>query len=105
MLGIFRQKKCTNYQKITIKEIRTSVIDGNTYYYIIDTSDNKYRVSIKVNNIIPEHLEALHNKLKEMGVNITVEDDNAVKYDGFVYGIYDQVSYLSEVLSVNFIKG
>ena len=33
---------------------------------------------LKVNNIIPEHLESLHNKLKEMGVNITVEDDNAV---------------------------
>ena len=33
---------------------------------------------LKINNIIPEHLEALHNKLREMKVNITVEDDNAV---------------------------
>ena len=33
---------------------------------------------LKINNIIPEHLEALHNKLRKMKVNITVEFDNAV---------------------------
>ena len=35
---------------ITIKEIINVSIDGNTYYYIVDESDNKYRVSIKVNS-------------------------------------------------------
>ncbi len=34
---------------ITIKEINTAVIDGITYYYLIDTNDNRYSVSIKVN--------------------------------------------------------
>ena len=36
-------------KEITIKEINTSIIDGNTYYYIIDTDDQKYKASIKVN--------------------------------------------------------
>ncbi len=34
--------------------------------------------NLKVNNIIPEHLESLNNKLKEMGVDITVNDDSAI---------------------------
>ena len=34
---------------ITIKEINTAVIDGITYYYLIDTNNNRYSVSIKVN--------------------------------------------------------
>ena len=41
-------------EKITIKNITNVVIDGNTYYYIVDTNNNKYSVSIKVNkNILP----------------------------------------------------
>ena len=39
----------SNSKKITIKEINTSIIDGNTYYYFIDTEDQKYKASIKVN--------------------------------------------------------
>lgn len=35
---------------ITVKEITTVIIDGNTYYYIVDGEGNKYRVSIKVNS-------------------------------------------------------
>lgn len=35
--------------EITIKTIKDVNIDGNTFYYIIDTNDKKYRVSIKVN--------------------------------------------------------
>ena len=39
---------------ITISEIKTVTIDGNTYYYIIDKDNEKYRASIKVNsNILP----------------------------------------------------
>jgi len=57
---------------ITIKDIRTSVIDGNTYYYILDKNDTKYRVSIKVNNIIP----FLNNDDK---VKATYEDTKDIK--------------------------
>ena len=35
---------------ITVREINTVIIDGNTYYYIVDQDGNKYRVSIKVNS-------------------------------------------------------
>ena len=39
---------------ITIKNIKSVVIDGNTYYYIVDEKDNKFKVSIKVNkDILP----------------------------------------------------
>ena len=34
---------------ITIKEITTAIIEGNTYYYITDTENKKYYVSINVN--------------------------------------------------------
>ncbi len=34
-------------KEIVIKEIKDVVMDGNTYYYITDTEDNKYKISIK----------------------------------------------------------
>ena len=37
-----------NEKNIIISEIKTVIIDGNTYYYIIDNEGNKYRVNIKV---------------------------------------------------------
>ena len=42
----------TKGEKLTIvvTEIKDVIIDGNTYYYIVDTEGNKYRVSIKVNS-------------------------------------------------------
>ena len=45
----------TNITKsITIKDIINVVIDGNTYYYILDTNGQKYKTSIKVNqNLLP----------------------------------------------------
>ena len=36
--------------EITIDEITPVTIDGNTYYYIVDNENNKYRASIKVNS-------------------------------------------------------
>ena len=36
-------------KEITIKSINDVNIEGTTYYYIIDTNDKKYRVSIKIN--------------------------------------------------------
>ena len=38
---------------IVVKKITNAVIDGNTYYYITDTDNNKYIASIKVSNYIP----------------------------------------------------
>ena len=36
--------------EIKVSEIKDVIIDGNTYYYIVDTDNNKYRVNIKVNS-------------------------------------------------------
>ena len=36
-------------KSITIRDIRTSVINGNTYYYFTDTENNKYMTSINTN--------------------------------------------------------
>ena len=36
--------------EITISEINNVIIDGNTYYYIVDSEDNRYRANIKVNS-------------------------------------------------------
>lgn len=38
---------------ITIKNINTSVKSGNTYYYITDTNNKKYKVSIAVSDKLP----------------------------------------------------
>lgn len=39
---------------ITIRSINNVVIDGNTYYYITDTNNQKYKASIKLNtNLLP----------------------------------------------------
>ena len=41
-------------KEITIASIKEAIIDGNTNYYIIDSDNHKYKVSIKVNkNTIP----------------------------------------------------
>lgn len=41
-------------KEITISSITTAVIDGNTYYYIVDTDNNRYQASVKINkNILP----------------------------------------------------
>ena len=45
--GIVRKGMDTN---ILVQEIYNVIIDGNTYYYIVDENNNKYRVSIKVNS-------------------------------------------------------
>ena len=41
-------------KEITIKTIKEVIIDGNTYYYITDIDNQKYKVSIKTNkNLLP----------------------------------------------------
>ena len=37
-------------REITIKNINSAIIDGNTYYYFIDNNDKKYYVSINVDS-------------------------------------------------------
>ena len=41
-----------NEKKITIKTISSAIIDGNSYYYIVDTNNQKYKASIKINNTL-----------------------------------------------------
>lgn len=36
-------------KQIQIKSIKEAIIEGNTYYYLMDTNNNKYYVSINVN--------------------------------------------------------
>ncbi|MBR2997965.1 MAG: UDP-N-acetylglucosamine 1-carboxyvinyltransferase [Bacilli bacterium] len=55
-------------------EVIPDRIEAGTYEIIGAACSDR----MKINNIIPEHMEALHNKLREMNVNITVEFDNAV---------------------------
>ena len=45
--GIITNKSDT---EIIVSEIHNVIIDGNTYYYIVDTEGVKYRVNIKVNS-------------------------------------------------------
>ena len=45
--------KASKSKEITVKSINSVVIDDNTYYYILDTEDKKYKVSIKVSNELP----------------------------------------------------
>ena len=55
-------------------EVIPDRIEAGTYEIIGAACSDR----LKINGIIPEHLEALHNKLREMNVNIIVADDNAV---------------------------
>lgn len=60
-------KKGTD-NEIVVSQIYNVIIDGNTYYYIVDTDNNKYRVSIKINsNILPfvkvgDHLNVTYSE-------------------------------------------
>ena len=38
---------------ITIKEITSYVIDSNTYFYILDEANQKYKVSLKIDETLP----------------------------------------------------
>ncbi len=40
-------------KEIIVKGISTAIIDGNTYYYIKDEDNNRFRVSIKLNENLP----------------------------------------------------
>ena len=44
---VINEEKVTT-KTITIKSIKSVVIDGNTYYYLTDNNDNRFKISIKV---------------------------------------------------------
>jgi len=48
-------------KEITISSIKSAIIEGNTYYYITDMENNKYRVSIKVDKKMIPFYEAGNN--------------------------------------------
>ena len=60
--------KASNTKEIIVKSINSAIIDGNTYYFIEDTDNKKYKVSIKINsNILPflkseDTIEISYNK-------------------------------------------
>lgn len=54
---VINEDKLTT-KTITINTIKPAIIDGTTYYYITDTENNHYRVSIKINEQILPFIEA-----------------------------------------------
>ena len=48
-------------KEVTVKSIKDVVIDGNTYYYITDTENNKYKVAITVNKELLPFVESGSN--------------------------------------------
>ena len=53
-IGTTGSKSTLNTTKeITVKSITSAVRDGNTYYYIVDTAGNKYKVAISVSDLLP----------------------------------------------------
>ena len=61
-----------NSKEIIVKAISTAIIDGNTYYYIIDNDNQKYKVSIKINSsLLPfinvgDKIEVSYNKISDV---------------------------------------
>lgn len=60
--------------KSCFHEVIPDRIEAETYEIIGAACSS----NLKINNIIPEHVEALNDKLKEMNVNIEINDDNVV---------------------------
>ncbi len=58
-------------KKIKISSITSAMIDGNSYYYIVDTNNKKYRVSIDVNEKLIPFIK-VGNSIK---ISYTSEDE------------------------------
>lgn len=64
-------------KEIIVKTIKDVNIDGNTYYYITDTNDKKYKVSIKVNkDLLPfiKETDVIKIKYSKDSDVINIED-------------------------------
>ncbi len=68
----FNDSDTLESKDIKVSSINLANIDGNTYYYITDSDNNKYKVSIKVNSdILPfikenDELVIKYNKIKDV---------------------------------------
>ena len=40
-------------KEITIKNISMGIVEGNSYYYIMDTNNQKYKVSLTTSDLLP----------------------------------------------------
>ena len=63
-----------NYLHSCIHEVIPDRIEAGTYEIIAAAVGDE----VKINNIIPEHLETLNQKLKDMNVDINVYDDYVI---------------------------
>ena len=63
-----------NYLHSCFHEVIPDRIEAGTYEIIGAACSN----SLKINNVIPEHLESLNNKLKEMNVKVNINEDNII---------------------------
>lgn len=67
-------------KEITVKDISTAIIDGNTYYYFKDNDNQKYRVSIKIaKNKLPflnsgDKLKIKYDSEKDVIIITEIED-------------------------------
>ena len=65
-------------KEIIIKSIKSSVINGTTYYYIIDSNNQKYKASIELSDNLP-----FINNGDKLKVSYLQEEDiiNIIKID------------------------
>ena len=74
--NLINNNTLSNTEEITVMYITSAIIDGNTYYYITDTNNQKYKVSIKIaSNKLPfvtigDTLEISYNRVQEV-IDIT----------------------------------
>jgi len=61
----------TMKKDIVVSDIKTAIIDGNTYYYLKDSENKKYRLSIKVNPLTIPFIE----KGTKIKISYLKEDD------------------------------
>lgn len=66
--------KGVKYLHTCVHEVIPDRIEAGTYMIIAAATGKR----VKIENIIPEHLEALIQKLKEMHVNMTIDEDNII---------------------------
>ena len=78
-------------ETITIKKIETAVINGNTYYFITDENNKKYKASIELSDELP---------FKKGGDKLNHEN----KLNPISKSIFEQVKMITEDLFVKMKK-
>jgi len=78
-LKIIGSKGGSELEEITITSVTNVIIDGNTYYYLVDSNNNKFRVSIKINEeVLPfikvnDKVKISYSKTKDINEIHTLE--------------------------------